>query len=149
MKKYEPNYEKNNFHDGKLCNCSTTAGIIGGPMSQACRKVQAEEEHDEYDNNHNGYLPVANAIRRRSARFRYPLALSATTTTATTALSSSTSSAMKTSTSEHMLVTSEHSVWSREHHATLRRFLVQHCSWAIGPNRCQSCCPSDRRTLSQ
>ena len=37
-------------------------------------------------------------------------------------------------------------VWSRERRDTLRRVLVQQLTWAIGPNRCQSCCPSDRRT---
>ena len=115
-------------------------------MSQACRGVQAEEENDEYDNNHNGYLPVANAIRRRSARVRYPLART-TAATAATALSSSMSSPIRTS--EDSDDSKVSLVWSREHRDTLRRFLVQQLSWALGPNRCQSCCPSDRRTLSQ
>jgi hypothetical protein len=116
-KKYEPNYDKKNFLETKKCICSTTAGIAGSTASQACREVQVKEENDDYDNNHNGYQPVANTICRRSARDRYPLV---PTTATTTALTSSMSSPRRTSEYSDMRM-----VWSHGRHVTaLRRFLV-------------------------
>ncbi len=61
----EPNTEK------EKVELHHRAGLIS-PVRQACTEDQMEEEiNDDDDNNNNGYLPVANAICRRSAKVRY------------------------------------------------------------------------------
>ena len=129
------------------------AGLTS-PVRQACREDQMEEEIiDDGDNNNNGYLPVANAICRRSARVRYPLAYidTAIATTASIAATSSLPSpslAMKSvlsesSTCSHLQfadIDCEHSLHSFDN---LSRFLALTVSMGDWP-KCLflSCCLS-------
>jgi hypothetical protein len=98
---YEPNIEKSTLED-KVVELHHPAGIIGTPMSQACRglheeKEEIEEKNEVYDNNAYRYHPVANTFCRRSAKVRYLSACSntaiasvvATALTTTTARTSS------------------------------------------------------------
>ena len=62
---YEPNTEEEEVE------LHHRAGLTS-PVRQACRGLYEKEE--KVDDNNCGYLPVANAICRRSAKVRYPLA---------------------------------------------------------------------------
>ena len=130
-KKNEPNTEK------EKVELHHRAGLTS-PVRQACREDQMEEEIiDDGDNNNNGYLPVANAICRRSARVRYPLAPTTATiaTIAITALTSFKSSVANIQQDSHLnnlthlthLTDLAELVWSHEYRdiLILRRSFVE------------------------
>jgi hypothetical protein len=92
-KKHEPNTEKEN----EKVELHHQAGLTS-PVRQACREDQMEEEIiDDGDNKNNGYLPVANAICRRSARVRYPLAPTTATIAAIAAIAITALTSLKSS----------------------------------------------------